>query len=101
MIAYFSLIIFPFCGQIQNIAKLLQRGKMLVFFPLVFILFMFFHKLSQFLENLFKYFAAAAVVTAAGLIIIRWDLIAGGGRLYGWGRAENPVQCGCYMGLLS
>ncbi len=84
----------------ENIAKLLQRGKMLVFFPLVLFSFMFFHKLSpSFWKICLSIFAAAAVVTAAGLIVIRWDLIAGGGRLYGWGRAENPVQCGLLYGL--
>ncbi len=80
--------------------KLLQRLKMLVFFPLYLAPFLVLCYLSKdFWIRCVTSYVIAAVITGAAIITANLENLYHLERLSGWGRAGNPVQCGLLYGI--
>lgn len=80
--------------------KLFQRLKMIVIFPMILLPFALKARNDRhFWMTCLSAFSIGAVVSAVLLLIFQMDIIFHNGRFFGWGRAENPVQCGLLYGL--
>jgi O-antigen ligase len=95
LINYISIL----WSEPEDAEKLFQRLKMLVIFPLILIPFALKARDRTFLPACLTAYVISAIVTAPLLLLFRLDDILNNQRLFGWGRAENPVQCGLMYGM--
>lgn len=96
LINYISIL----WSEPDDAEKLFQRLKMLVIFPLILVpLAVKARDQAEFWPICLASYALTAIVTAPLLMLFRLDDIMDNQRLVGWGRAENPVQCGLMYGM--
>lgn len=95
LINYISIL----WSEPEDAEKLFQRLKMLIIFPLILMPFALKARDQSFLPACLSAYAISAIVTAPLLLVFRLDDILNNQRLFGWGRAENPVQCGLMYGM--
>lgn len=96
LINYLSIL----WSEPDDAEKLFQRLKMLLIFPLILMpVALKARDRAEFWPVCLASYALAAIVTAPLLIGVRLDDILNNERLVGWGRAENPVQCGLMYGI--
>lgn len=89
-----------FWSDPENSEKLLQRLKMAVFFPLLLGPFLVLcHLDKNFWSKCITGYVISAIITGIALLAVNFEGLYHFERLSGWGRAENPVQCGLLYGM--